>query len=125
MGVQFPEKWGTIRILILKRQKMALTDVAIRGARPSARPFKVYDRDGLFLLVNPNGSKLWQWPYRIDGKEKLMALGEYPLGSLVQAREGHLVVRTKLAAGIDPMAERKAEAEAKEREYQASGARPK
>jgi len=59
---------------------MALTFVAIREQDPVPDHSKVYDRDGLFLLVNPNGSKLWWWRYRIDGKEKLMALGEYPLG---------------------------------------------
>jgi hypothetical protein len=55
---------------------MALTDTAIRGTKPSKRPHKVYDRDDLFLLINPSGSKLWRWRYRFDGKEKLMALGE-------------------------------------------------
>jgi hypothetical protein len=39
---------------------MALTDTAIRGTKPGQKPFKVYDRDGLFLLVNPGGSKLWR-----------------------------------------------------------------
>ena len=68
---------------------MALTDTAIRGAKPDTKPFKMYDREGLFLLVNPVGSKLWRWRYRFDGKEKLMALGEYPLVGLGQARERH------------------------------------
>lgn len=61
---------------------MALTDIAIRGAKPDTKSFKMYDREGFFLLVNPVGSKLWRWRYRFDGKEKLMALGEYPLISL-------------------------------------------
>lgn len=98
---------------------MALSDTAIRGLRLSKKPYKVYDRDGLFLLVNPSGSKLWRWRYRFDGKEKLMAFGEYPLVSLAQARERLLAGRKMLALGTDPMAERKAEAEAKEREAQA------
>src|SRR5579875_2021166 len=67
------------------------------------------NRDGLFLLVNPGGSKLWRWRYRFDGKEKLMALGEYPIVSLAQARERQFAERKKLEAGIDPMAERPAE----------------
>ena len=41
--------------------------------------FKIYDREKLFLLVNPSGSKLWRWRYRFDGKEKLMFIGEYHL----------------------------------------------
>ena len=87
---------------------MALTDTAIRGTKPGKKPFKIYDREGLFLLVNPGGSKLWRWRYRFDGKEKLMALGEYPLVTLGQARELHLAARKTLASGADPMAARKA-----------------
>jgi integrase len=97
---------------------MALTDTAIRGTKPGEKPFKLYDREGLFLLVNPGGSKLWRWRYRFTGKEKLMALGEYPLVTLGQARELHMAARKTLAAGIDPMAERKAEGEAKQKEAQ-------
>jgi integrase len=98
---------------------MALTDTAIRGTKPSSKPFKMYDRGGLFLLVNPGGSKLWRWRYRFDGKEKLMALGEYPLIGLGQARELHFESRKTLAAGTDPMAERKMEAAARQRESEA------
>lgn len=98
---------------------MALTDTAIRTVKRQGKPFKMYDRDGLFLLVNPIGSKLWRWRFRFDGKEKLMALGEYPLVGLAQARELHLTARKKLATGVDPMAERKTVAEAKQREVEA------
>jgi hypothetical protein len=98
---------------------MALSDTAIRGTKPGQKPFKIYDRDGLFLLVNPGGSKLWRWRYRFQGKEKLMALGEYPLVNLAQARELHFAARKTLTTGIDPMAERKAEAYAKQRETEA------
>jgi len=98
---------------------MALTDTAIRGAKPGAKPFKIYDREGLFLLVNPSGSKLWRWRYRFDGKEKLMALGEYPLVGLAQSRELHLAARKSLVTGTDPMAERKADGEAKQKESEA------
>jgi hypothetical protein len=38
-------------------------------------PFNVYDRDGLFLLVNPGGSKLWRWRYRFDSKRKAHGVG--------------------------------------------------
>jgi hypothetical protein len=55
---------------------MPLSDVAVKSLRPRERAYKVYDRNGLFLLVNPSGSKLWRWRYRIDQKEKLMAFGE-------------------------------------------------
>ena len=79
---------------------MALTDTAIRGTKSGMKPFKMYDREGLFLLVNPSGSKLWRWRYRFEGKEKLMALGEYPFVGLAQAREIHLAARELLVKGV-------------------------
>ncbi len=41
-------------------------------------------------------------------KEKLMALGEYSVVSLAQAREHHFAAGKQLASGVNPMAERKA-----------------
>jgi Arm DNA-binding domain len=87
---------------------MPLSDVAVRAIRPRERAYKVHDRNGLFLHVNPSGSKLWRW-----------LLGEYPVVTLAQARDHHLTARKILASGIDPMAERKAEAGAKRREVEA------
>jgi hypothetical protein len=80
IGVQFLTKWGTT-LIPLGARRMALTDTAIRTAKPGKRPYKIYeyDRDGLFLLINPSGSKLWRWRYRFGGKEKLMALGSIQL----------------------------------------------
>jgi integrase len=57
----------------------------------------------------PGGGKLWRWKYRFDRKEKTMAFGSYPDVSLVKARELHAAGRRTLAAGVDPMARRKAE----------------
>ncbi|WP_083194372.1 Arm DNA-binding domain-containing protein [Leisingera sp. JC1] len=54
---------------------MPLTDTAIRNTSPREKPFKVFDGAGLFLQVNPNGSKLWRMKYRIAGKEKLLSFG--------------------------------------------------
>ena len=88
---------------------MPLTDTAIRGSKPADRPFKIYDRDGLFLLINPSGSKLWRWRYRADGKEKLMPLGKYPDVTLARARESLENARSLRATGVDPMAQRKAQ----------------
>lgn len=92
---------------------MALSDTTIRALKPEQRPFKIYDRDGLFLLVNPNGSKLWRWRYRFEQREKLMALGEYPDVGLAQVRERLMALRKMLSSGNDPMAERRAEIQAK------------
>ena len=87
---------------------MPLTDAATKTAKSGPKPVKKSDGKGLYLLVNPNGSKLWRWKYRVLGKEKVMALGAYPDISLAQARDALAMVRKLLASGDDPMAHRKA-----------------
>lgn len=81
---------------------MPLTDTAIRQAKPTEKAYKLTDGGGLFLLVQPTGSKLWRMKYRFDGKEKLLALGAYPDTTLAAARKAHAAAREKLAANIDP-----------------------
>lgn len=88
---------------------MPLTEITIRKAKATDKPLKLTDAKGLYLLVNPTGSKLWRWKYRVDGREKLMPLGAYPDISLAQARQRHDDERRKLLSGIDPMAQRKAD----------------
>src|SRR3712207_6802202 len=51
---------------------MPLTDTAIRNSKPAERPYKVSDGGGLHLVVNPNGSRLWRFKYRMAGREKLL-----------------------------------------------------
>jgi integrase len=92
----------------------ALTDKAASLAKPHDTARKLTDGNGLYLLVNPNGSKLWRWKYRADGKEKLMALGAYPDVSLTEARAARDAARKQLSSDIDPMAERKATKQARQ-----------
>ncbi len=95
---------------------MALTIRGIENAKPAGKPYKMTDGGGLCLLIAASGAKLWRWRYYFEGKEKMMAFGEYPIISLKDARELHFAARKTLAAGVDPMAERKSEAEAKQKE---------
>jgi len=81
---------------------MKLTDAAIKKAKPKTKPHKMADGGGLFLLVQPNGSKWWRYKYRFAGKEKLLSLGVYPDVSLKIAREDHGDARKLLANGSDP-----------------------
>ena len=81
---------------------MSLTDTAVKQAKSTSKPMKLSDGKGMYLLVNPNGSKLWRWKYRVLGKEKVMALGAYPETSIAQARNGLLEARKLLAAGAGP-----------------------
>jgi integrase len=98
---------------------VALTMKQIENAKPKDKPYKIADGGGLCLLVAPSGAKLWRWRYRFDGREKMMAFGEFPFVTLKAARELHFAARQKLAAGSDPMAERKAQAESRQREAEA------
>jgi integrase len=88
---------------------MALTDKAIRAAKADDKPTYLFDGHGLHLAVQPNGVKLWRWKYRFNGAARLMSFGQYPVVTLVKARELHLEARQLLASGVDPMARRKAE----------------
>ena len=56
---------------------MALTDTALRNAKPTDKAFKLYDEKGLFLIVNPNGGKWWRFKYRFNEQEKTLSLGTY------------------------------------------------
>jgi hypothetical protein len=86
-----------------------LTDTIIRNARPAAKPAKLADEKGLYLLVNPSGGKLWRMKYRFGGREKLLAFGMYPEIGLKKARERRDEARKSLANGVDPGAVKKAQ----------------
>ena len=88
---------------------MALSDTAVRTAKPRERAFSMPDGAGLYVWVTPAGGKLWRWGYKYSGKEKLMSFGKYPDVSLAMARTRHGDARRLLASGFDPMAQRKAD----------------
>lgn len=88
---------------------MALTDVAIRNAKPGPKPIKMADGRGMFLLVTPAGGKLWRLKFRIDGREKLLAIGQYPEIGLGEARRRREEARELIAQGKDPSREKQRE----------------
>jgi integrase len=85
---------------------MALTEIAIRNAKPTAKQYKMGDAGGLFLLVTPSGGKLWRLKFRVAAKEKLLALGAWPDVSLGNARKERDKAKEVLAAGRDPAREK-------------------
>jgi hypothetical protein len=94
---------------------MPLTDTAVRAAKPGHRAIKLTDAEGLHLLIQPTGAKLWRLAYRFGGKQKTLALGAYcsagskhVLVPLALARERRAEARRMIAAGIDPCEARKA-----------------
>ena len=81
---------------------MPLTALAIRNAKPKDKPYKLTDERGLYLLINPNGSKLWKLKYRAGGVEKKLSFGAYPDVSLADARDKREEARKQIAGDIDP-----------------------
>lgn len=81
---------------------MKLSNIAIKNAKPKDKAYKMTDGDGMFLLVMPNGSKLWRFKYYFNKKEKGFSLGTYPEVSLARAREKRLEARRLISEGIDP-----------------------
>jgi len=81
---------------------MALTDIKIKTAKPREKAYKLFDGEGLYLHITPQGSKYWRLKYRFNGKEKLLALGVYDQVTLAEARTRRNEARNLLAKGIDP-----------------------
>lgn len=90
-----------------------LTDTEIRNAKPGSKPRRLFDGEGLHLLINPDGGKYWRLKYLFDGKERRMSLGVYPKVTLAEARNKANKERGKLKEGCDPATERKTEKHAK------------
>ncbi len=88
---------------------MKLTDKACKNAKPAFKQYKLTDGAGLYLLVKPNGSKIWQMKYAFLEKEKTFSIGQYPLVTLLSAREARDAAKKLLMQGIDPTKAKKQE----------------
>ncbi|MBI1416904.1 MAG: DUF4102 domain-containing protein [Limimaricola sp.] len=85
-----------------------LTAVGIRQAKPGHTVRKLADGGGLFLPVEPSGSKLWRLAYRFAGKQKTISMGAFPVVGLAEARAARDAAKALLLQGIDPSAARQA-----------------
>ena len=90
-----------------------LTDAAIRNARPREKDYSLADGDGLDILITTKatdtGGKYWRFHYRFGGKQDTLRFGVYPAVPLVEARRKKLEAKAKIAAGVNPRAEKKAQ----------------
>lgn len=84
------------------------TDAFFRSRKSADKPYKAPDANGLYMLIQPNGSRLWRYRYRIDGKENVFAIGGYPEMTLQEAREARDAARKLVKEGIHPAKHRKA-----------------
>ena len=67
-----------------------LTNTEVARAKAAAKPYKLTDGGGLYLEVTPAGGKHWRYRFRLNGKETIYTVGEYPDATLEQARQKHL-----------------------------------
>jgi integrase len=88
---------------------MPLTDVKIRQAKANDKPIKLTDSNGLYVEVRPTGAKLWRYRYKLDGKENVFAIGEYPEISLQAARTARDTARALVRKGTHPSHARRLE----------------
>ncbi len=84
-------------------------DTYFRHLKTGEKDDKRSDSGGLFMLVTKTRSKLWRYAYSFDSKQKLLALGQYPVTSLADARIKRDDAKKLLAEGIDPSVNRKEE----------------
>ncbi|ECG7915090.1 tyrosine-type recombinase/integrase [Salmonella enterica subsp. enterica serovar Typhimurium] len=84
-----------------------LTIKQIDAAKPKDKPYRLLDSNGLYLYVPVTGKKVWQLRYKLDGKEKVLTVGKYPLMSLQEAREKAWLAKKDVSVGVDPVKAKK------------------
>lgn len=90
---------------------MHLNEMKIRNLNSTEKNYRLCDGNGLYLLLNANGTKYWQYRYNFAGKPKTLSLGAYPVVSLSEARKKRFELERMLEDGIDPSAYRKQQKE--------------
>ncbi|EPR5826661.1 tyrosine-type recombinase/integrase [Escherichia coli] len=84
-----------------------LTIKQIDAAKPKDKPYRLLDSNGLYLYVPVTGKKVWQLRYKLDGKEKVLTVGKYPLMSLQEARDKAWLAKKDVSLGVDPVKAKK------------------
>ena len=88
-----------------------LTDAAIKSLKPKDKLYKVSDRDGMYVVVNPSGAVVFRYDYRMHGRRETLTLGRYgPAGlSLARAREKLIDAQRSIQEGRSPAQEKQRE----------------
>jgi integrase len=89
-------------------ESLVLTDTALRNLRPQAKPYKVTDRDGMYVNVAPSGAITFRLDYRLNGRRETLTIGRYgPSGiSLARAREKCIDAKRLVSEGVSPAQEK-------------------
>ena len=83
---------------------MALSATRVKVLK---EPGRYSDGGGLHLFISKAGRKSWVQRITIDGRRRDIGLGGFPSVSLAKAREKAVDNRTTVAAGRDPLAEKR------------------
>lgn len=88
-----------------------LTDTAIKALKPKEKLYKIVDRDGMYVVVQPSGSIVFRLDYRLNGRRETLTLGRYgPAGlSLARAREKLIAAKRAISEGRSPAQEKQRE----------------
>ena len=81
---------------------MTLSAIKVQSAQPKEKAYKLFDRDNLYLIVRPTGTKSWKFDFRLNGKRDTYSIGSYPNTSLKDARDQTTEARALVEKGIDP-----------------------
>ena len=85
-----------------------LTDVALKSLKPMEKPYKITDRDGMYVHVSPGGTLSFRLDYRLNGRRETVHFGKYGRGgiSLLRAREMCLDAKRTVREGRSPAIEK-------------------
>lgn len=88
-----------------------LTDAELRRLKPRAKPYKVTDRDGLYVFVSVKGTITFRYDYRLNGRRESVTIGQYGPSalSLAEARAKCVAAKRALLDGVSPAFEKQRE----------------
>lgn len=84
-----------------------LTVKQIDAAKPTDKPYRISDGNGLYVYIPASGKKVWQLRYQFEGKEKIHTVGKYPEIGPAEARNIAFEVKRDIAIGLNPAAKKK------------------
>ncbi|MGA2639253.1 MAG: integrase arm-type DNA-binding domain-containing protein [Methylocella sp.] len=93
----------------MAKQSKRLTAVTVKAL---TAPGRHSDGDNLYLLIDKAGGKRWVYLYKIDGRQREAGFGPVATVTLATAREKAAGWRRLIAAGVDPLEEKRAASDA-------------
>lgn len=88
-----------------------LTDAALKNLKSKDKPYKVTDRDGMYVRVGTNGTISFRYDYRVNGRRETVTFGKYGSSglSLARAREKCIDAKRMIQEGLSPAIEKQRE----------------